>query len=263
MKLDFVEKFFREHTCTTPLPNTCSDSSNTTLVSATQDSRSDAGVDKQPTPPPVDLSVPFPLPPVTRPKKRKAKREFTIFVDADAADVPMGPDAQRPKRGPLENRIDSANSTPAPSPRLHNMAFPRSPDDSFWLEKENWNPNPSVTPEPIRAAFPHNPEAHNGPPPPPSPRARIIRPVRSPAPPPPRNMTLYNLLGLTDWKVSKKAIKSAWRQTALEVHPDRAAAQNREAATLLMQKLNAAVEVLSDRTRRLQYHRDGVLPWAE
>jgi hypothetical protein len=264
MTLDFVEEFFRNRACTTFFPNSCSNSSNTTLASATQDSRPDTGVDQKPTfsQPEVDLSIPLTLTrAVTRPKKRKAKRGFTIYIDADAVDIPMGPEAQRPKRGPLEDRIDSANATPASSPRSPDATFPRSPDDA---DKENWDPNPRVTPSPTPAAFPHNPQARNGPPPPsPSPRARIIRPTRMAAPSPPRSMVLYNLLGLTDWKVSKKAIMSAWRQTAREVHPDRAAVQDREAATMLMQKLNAAVEVLSDRTRRRQYHVDGVLPWAE
>jgi curved DNA-binding protein CbpA len=75
-------------------------------------------------------------------------------------------------------------------------------------------------------------------------------------------MVLYELLGLDSWKATKKEVKTAWRQKALSVHPDRATEEDREAATLLMQKLNAAVEVLSDRVRRRKYHEDGVLPWA-
>jgi DnaJ-class molecular chaperone len=55
---------------------------------------------------------------------------------------------------------------------------------------------------------------------------------------------------------------TAWRQKALMVHPDRAREEEREDATVLMQQVNAAAEVLSNWTSRRQYHVDGVLPWA-
>jgi DnaJ-class molecular chaperone len=43
-------------------------------------------------------------------------------------------------------------------------------------------------------------------------------------------------------------------------HPDRASED--DAATILMQQVNAAADVLSHPTSRRQYHVDGVLPWA-
>jgi curved DNA-binding protein CbpA len=55
---------------------------------------------------------------------------------------------------------------------------------------------------------------------------------------------------------------TAWRQKAFLVHPDRAPASEREAATVLMQQVNAAAGVLSNRASRRRYHVDGVLPWA-
>jgi curved DNA-binding protein CbpA len=75
-------------------------------------------------------------------------------------------------------------------------------------------------------------------------------------------MILYYLLGLEDWHVSTRAVRSAWRHTALAVHPDQAAEGEREAATTKMQHVNAAREVLLSAARRRQYHVDGVLPWA-
>lgn len=82
-----------------------------------------------------------------------------------------------------------------------------------------------------------------------------------PARPPPRNMVLYGVLGLSNWNVSKMVIERAWRHTAREHHPDKVAAEEREAATAKMQQVNAAKEVLTDPVRRCQYHEDGVLPW--
>jgi DnaJ-class molecular chaperone len=75
-------------------------------------------------------------------------------------------------------------------------------------------------------------------------------------------MVLYEMLGLHDWNVSKRTIMTAWRQTAIMAHPDKVPEDEREAATTLMQQVNAAAEVLSHRATRRQYHIDGVLPWA-
>jgi hypothetical protein len=199
-------------------------------------------------------------------KKRKGKRGFTIFVDASDKDVPEGPATQRSRldcRVPLMVRADSANSTPSPSPRLMDAPFPMSPTRFFVLEPENWDPHPMVTPPPTPAVFPHNPAASTGPPPPPPDRARIVRTSRrTTALSPPQNVVLYELLGLDDWTVSRRVIMTAWRQKALMVHPDRAREEEREDATVLMQQVNAAAEVLSNWTSRRQYHVDGVLPWA-
>tara|TARA_R110002003_G_scaffold79_6_gene7047 strand:+ start:7730 stop:7957 length:228 start_codon:yes stop_codon:yes gene_type:complete len=74
---------------------------------------------------------------------------------------------------------------------------------------------------------------------------------------------LYELLGLERWGVNRAEILAAWRQAALEAHPDHFPQEEREAATLKMQKLNAAKEVLLDRQRRRRYHLTGALPWVE
>lgn len=74
-------------------------------------------------------------------------------------------------------------------------------------------------------------------------------------------MVLYDVLGLSDWNASKAAIERAWRHTAREHHPDKVPDEEREAATTKMQHVNAAKEVLTNTTRRRQYHIDGVLPW--
>jgi hypothetical protein len=236
---------------------------NTASASATPNIRTEVHVKEPSTPPPSGLDEPLRFLPTT-PKRRVRKRDFNFFIETNLADVPLGPATQRskrlPKRVPLSVRLDSANSTPSPSPLLPATPYSLSPGDSFWIDnKENWDRAPWPTPPPTPALSPTSPA---GPPPPPSPRARIIRPSPTPTTTPPCNMALYQLLGLDSWNVTRKEIKTAWRKKALGVHPDRAAQEDREAATLLMQKLNAAVEVLSDCERRRQYHEDGVLPWA-
>lgn len=77
----------------------------------------------------------------------------------------------------------------------------------------------------------------------------------------PIDMYLYEMMGLNDWQVSTTAIKVAWRKKALQLHPDRVVEEQRERATLDMQLLNAAKEVLCDSARRAQYHLDGKMPW--
>jgi curved DNA-binding protein CbpA len=75
-------------------------------------------------------------------------------------------------------------------------------------------------------------------------------------------MTLYDLLELANWNASIGEIMAAYRDVAMRAHPDRAAEDERDAATLKMQLINGAKEVLSDHHLRRQYHVDGVLPWA-
>ncbi|EAT79405.2 hypothetical protein SNOG_13078 [Parastagonospora nodorum SN15] len=196
---------------------------------------------------PAFLDVPQPT--RLRPSR---KRPIEIFVDSTADSVPRGPPSQRPRldgRSPLGKRSDSANSTPCPSPRDDAAPYSQSPNDSFWTGQENRDPNPPVTPEPFVAAFP---------------RARIVRPVRSPRLPlpPPKDVVLYDILGLNDWNVSKNQILSAWRHVSLDLHPDRVAEEFRGTATILMQEVNAAKEVLTDRAARRAYHRTGALPMA-
>ncbi|KAH7381343.1 hypothetical protein DE146DRAFT_624434, partial [Phaeosphaeria sp. MPI-PUGE-AT-0046c] len=200
--------------------------------------------------------------PTTPKSKSGRKRDFTIFVDTDASVVPLGQASQRRlKRAPLVVRGEPANSTPVPSPRLPDTPFPRSPDDSFWDDKENWGPMLPITPPPMPVNFFRISSPAPGPPPPSSPPAHIERPEHMPARPPPRNMVLYDVLGLSDWNVKKTVIERAWRHTAREHHPDKVPEEEREAATLRMQQVNAAKEVLTNSVRRFQYHEDGLLPW--
>jgi hypothetical protein len=196
---------------------------------------------------------------------RSRKRPIPIYVDADAAAVSQSPAAQRPridKRAPLTIRVDSANSTPSPSPRVDDAPWSASPTSPFWDGQENYYPTPPRTPEPLVAVFPHNPAASTGPPPPPSPRARIILPTRSTPLPPPRNMLLYDMLGLNDWRASREVILSAWRRVSREVHPDKVPGEDRDVATIVTQQINAAKEILTNRIARRRYHEDGVLPMA-
>ncbi|KAH4926527.1 hypothetical protein HBI79_144870 [Parastagonospora nodorum] len=214
---------------------------------------------------PAFLDVPQPT--RFRPSR---KRPIEIFVDSTADSVPRGPPSQRPRldgRSPLGKRSDSANSTPCPSPRDDAAPYSQSPNDSFWTGQENRDPNPPITPEPFVAAFPRTRTTRrtpSGPPLPSSPGARIVRPVRSPRLPlpPPKDVVLYDILGLNDWNVSKNQILSAWRHVSLDLHPDRVAEEFRGTATILMQEVNAAKEVLTDRAARRAYHRTGALPMA-
>ncbi|KAH7397204.1 DnaJ domain-containing protein [Pyrenochaeta sp. MPI-SDFR-AT-0127] len=75
-------------------------------------------------------------------------------------------------------------------------------------------------------------------------------------------MTLYHSLGLENWRASTEEVRLAWRKVALENHPDKVVEKDKEAATMKMQQLNAARDMLSDRKRRCRYHVDGKLPWA-
>lgn len=194
---------------------------------------------------------------------RGRKRPIDVFVDPATRFVPQGSPAQRPRidaRVPLGKRCDSANSTPSPTPRDDAASFSQSPSDPFWTGKENEDPSPTDTPELVVAAFPHDPSAPIGPPPPSTSRARTNRPARVARLPLPQNIELYLILNLDDWKVSKKQILSAWRHVSLDLHPDRVAAEDRDVATLMMQQINAAKDVLTDSAARRQYHLTGTLP---
>jgi hypothetical protein len=262
--LDFVDSYFHSLACTMALPKTLDTAGNTTLASPTPHSHSKARTDRlsKPLRPTLCVSQNLPCTPIQ--KKRGRKRDFTIFVDFNTEYVPFGPSTQRTKANvlaPLLIRTGSANSTPAPSPRTPNTPVLLSPTDPLWFDKENWDPSPIITPQPIPAAFPHDSSAANSTSPPPTQTARVIRP-RTRTILPPRNLVLYDILGLRNWRASRAEIRSAWRRTALEVHPDQAAEDEQEAATQRMQRVNAAREVLLNATRRRQYHDDGVLPWA-
>jgi hypothetical protein len=191
------------------------------------------------------------------------RRPVPIYVDCAERSMPQGRLVQQKRsdgRIALSKRSDSANSTPTPSPRDDAASFSQSPNDPFWTGKENRNFSPATTPEPFVAAFPHNPAAYTGPPPPPSPQARVNRRTPSSTLPPPRNIVLYEILGFDHWNVCKKDILSAWRRRSLRSHPDRVSQQLRDLATAYTQQLNAAKDVLTDRAARRRYHKTGHLP---
>ncbi|RAQ99459.1 hypothetical protein DDE82_008234 [Stemphylium lycopersici] len=220
----------------------------------------------------VDLPL-RPSPPssaVKKPQSKKRKLNFTIFVDTNTAtDIPRPPSTpKRSKTGtprtPLSDRTHSTNSTPAPSPRLPDTPFPFSDADPYWENAENYGPVASMTP-------PATPRGPSLPPtpcigPPPASSARALRPRTNQASSPanllpPVNMLLYHMLGLETWRVSVDGIMSAYRRTAMAIHPDKATPKEKELAHLAMQQLNATKELLLSARRRRQYHRDGVVPW--
>lgn len=75
-------------------------------------------------------------------------------------------------------------------------------------------------------------------------------------------MVLYNLLELSDWRACSEEIRAAYRRVAMKFHPDKVVGEEMEAATLKMQQINAAKEVLLDAAARKKYHKTGKLPWS-
>jgi hypothetical protein len=98
----------------------------------------------QPTLPSTAHAVSFVTPPVVSEQRhtmRNRKRPIPIYVDADAAAVSQSPAAQRPrvdKRAPLTIRVDSANSTPSPSPCVDDAPWSSSPTSPFWDGQEDY-----------------------------------------------------------------------------------------------------------------------------
>jgi DnaJ-class molecular chaperone len=74
-------------------------------------------------------------------------------------------------------------------------------------------------------------------------------------------MLAYEMLGLKTWRVSSVGINLAYHKAAATSHPDKAAPQEKEYATIDMQQINAIKETLLDTETRTKYHRDGVIPW--
>jgi len=75
-------------------------------------------------------------------------------------------------------------------------------------------------------------------------------------------MLAYNVLDMYSWKVSADTIKMAYKVAALSAHPDKVATpEEKERATAIMQKINAAKDMLLSNRARRQYHRDGKVPW--
>lgn len=262
-----MEELFLRLACETPLPRSSAASRMMNTPFTRPYTRAQAKVEQQ------SESNPSPLPqPTTSSKRRSRKPDFGIFVDADAANATFYPSPKKLKpneRLPLSARIDSANSTPAPSPHYPDEPFPFVPSDPLWENNENRDPRPCyVTPPSTPRSF--SPTPSPSPSPQPSPRhrpARTSRPcqtrrARSPRQlPPPRDMTLYAALGINTWQATTQEIRAAHHRFALEHHPDKVAPEHRQEATHLMQIANAATEVLLNSKRRKDYHKDGRLPW--
>ncbi|CAO2658279.1 Nn.00g060020.m01.CDS01 [Neocucurbitaria sp. VM-36] len=258
----FLDAFFLSITSTTPLPCESGSATRDSIATNRPYTRSQAQHTSQST-------THLPLfhsqaPVITSQRKGSQKPDFNIFVDTNIANQTECPTRKESKpdfRLPLASRSDSANSTPSPSPRALDTPFPLSSADPCWTNFENYNAQPFITPPPtpIGVSPTHSPQ-------PPKIRrtSRIPRPRRAVVAAKlatPKSVILYNILGLKDWKASTKCIEAAWRKKALKHHPDRVVEEKRDSATLKMQQLNAAKDLLSDTGRRHQYHRDGKLPW--
>lgn len=256
-----MEELFLKLACEIPLPRSSTDRHTKNTPSTRPYTRARARIEQQ--------SGTSPLPqPSASTRKRSRKPEFGIFVDANAANASFYPSPKKTKpneRLPLTFRNDSANSTPAPSPRYPDSPFTFVPSDPLWENRENYDPrtcymtppstprsfspapSPSVQPSPGQnyARTPHQTQ-----------RTSSSRQL-----PPPRDMALYTALDINSWKATKQEIRAAHHRFALEHHPDKVAPEQREEATHLMQIANAAAEVLLDSKRRREYHKDGRLPW--
>jgi len=218
----------------------------------------------------VEQQTYLPQSPLLRPsrpsKKRSRKAEFDIFIDADTANIPPSPSPKKltsNERVPLSVRTDLGNETSYPSPREPDRPFPFSRSDPLWANIENYDPRPYyMTPPPTpggssTASSPSLPS-------PPRLSTRTARPRRTASAnplPPPKDRTLYRVLELNDWKVTADEIKIAYKRVAVDHHPDEVAEGEREAATHMMQTVNAAKEVLLNDKRRRAYHVSGKLPF--
>ena len=188
-------------------------------------------------------------------KKRTRNADFSIFVDPNQTNSPPKLVAKRFKtrvRIPLAPRQPPPNATVVQSRRGPDTPFPFSNADPSWEDTGDYHSHPNVATRPnSRSPMPD------------SVRRQIPSPRPSALPAAPRSMALYNLLGLDNWTASTEDIVVAWRRLALDIHPDRVAEEERAAATLKMQRLNAAKELLADHRRRRRYRADGSVPWSE
>jgi hypothetical protein len=287
---DYINELFLRLACNTPLPNgATSYTSSTALPSIQPFTRSQAR--------PIEPdSAPFEAQPqsstsASQQKKRNRKPEFAIFIDTDTANAPPRPAPKKTKltpRMPLAVKTDCGNDSPLPSPHAPDVPRPFSSTDPLWESNENYfsytapppthhdptpaqpsnnRPAPRETPRPTSRPAP-SPAPHPSPHPTPRPTSQSgSRPARRRrtsavgAPRTPNNMVLYNLLGLEDWNAGTEQIKLAYKKAAMKFHPDRVPAGQRQEATVQMQRVNAAKEVLLDTRRRRAYNRSGKLPW--
>lgn len=73
-------------------------------------------------------------------------------------------------------------------------------------------------------------------------------------------MILYSFLEIHDWKVNNEEIKTAYKKVAVRYHPDKVDEQTKGDAHDNMLCINAARDVLLDKTARAKYDKDGKLP---
>lgn len=196
-------------------------------------------------------------------QRRKFIEVFQDVEDMSSSPVPDSKKSKKSSRTPLRVLTHLGNVTPAPSPRTPDTPFVFSLADPCWENTENYDPRPYATPPPTpsRPLFDSLPLGGR-PLRRPGHATRLPRRASARVLGTPRSMELYQLLGLEDWNVGAEEISAAWRSAALDVHPDHAAEDDQEYATLKMQHLNAAKELLLDMNRRNHYHIDGVVPWA-
>ncbi|KAI1531544.1 DnaJ domain containing protein [Pyrenophora tritici-repentis] len=171
-------------------------------------------------------ALPFPI--IRKSATKKRRQDFDIFVDDTTTylPTPASPPATPNVRTPLGVR--TANLTPLPPSRLPDTPFTFSQSDPNWEDIENYTPWAKTS-------------------------AELPAPV---------NVAAYHILDIEDWKVCANTIKTAYRVAALLAHPDKAATtEEKTEATALMQRINAAKDMLVNSSARRQYHRDGKVPW--
>ena len=261
---DFMEDLLLRLACETPLPRSNAANRRTAgLSTAKPYTRAQAKIEQQ-----ARLLPSSPLQSSIPSKKRSRRVEFDIFIDANTVNIPPTPSPKKLKssaRVPLSVRTNLGNEASYPSPREPDRPFPFSRSDPLWANVENYDPLPYyITPPPTPGGPSTTPSPSTSSPPRHSTRTARLPRIASTNPlPPPKDRTLYRVLGLSDWKVSADEIKIAYKKVAVGHHPDKVAEGQREAATHMMQTVNAAKEVLLDNKRRRAYHVSGKLPFTE
>ncbi|KAF2713898.1 DnaJ-domain-containing protein [Pleomassaria siparia CBS 279.74] len=220
----------------------------------TEDTRVDTDY-QQPTPP-------KPAATNKRVRRQNPSREFSVFVEQPSQrSAPNPAPKKKTKTGRKVLGEISGNKTPPRKYRDPTMGFGFNPNDPNYEDLENVDQSPPPPPPPpISPPQPPRQQAR-----PQRHRANRPRPTHvntTPTDPAvPKCLVLYNLLEVKNWKASEEEIKVAYRHVALLFHPDKATQEDQELATVYMQHINAAKEVLLDGVRRAEYHRTGKLPW--